>query len=104
MVIAYFIFIALQNYTGFVLNVTAVDTDDGVNGIICFEFTLSEDEKYFKLDKSVGTILINDKTDRENKPFYEVSMTLWFLILSFYRSVKHTCTHVGFILFSNHLI
>lgn len=75
--------LSFQNCTGFVLNVTATDTDEADNGVIEFRFTLSEDEQYFRLaefevsdDEYVCMIFFKEGvvTDRETKEEYIVSI------------------------------
>ncbi|XP_022111724.1 cadherin-23-like [Acanthaster planci] len=76
------VFYILENYTGFVLNVTAKDTDSGPNGDVFFRFIDSVgenglDSKYFdmiQVDNYTVAINIHTVTDRETKEIYELKV------------------------------
>ncbi|XP_033644431.1 cadherin-23-like isoform X2 [Asterias rubens] len=71
-----------ENSTGFVLNLTALDSDVGINGEIYFKFVQSSDgQEFFELDSKSnddGVCMVSFKdghvTDRETKAEYELTI------------------------------
>ncbi|XP_038061405.1 cadherin-23-like [Patiria miniata] len=76
------VFYIPENYTGFVLEVEAKDTDIGPNGDVTFRFIQSagetgKDDQYFDMvsaGNDTATISIHTKTDRETKDTYYLTV------------------------------